>query len=136
MTSFTGGLFPQVDAGIMRGINGIGVQGGGAPAGGYHFSPEELRSILKQWRDVQDTIVEASLEPETVRQNRLEPGNEVASETAGTAIRSSLEAYMAHLSAMNTYAAKYIEALDAALRSYQNAEEAGHASFQSVRTQL
>jgi hypothetical protein len=107
----------------------------GGGGNGYHFTPDEMQSVLSDWQGLQAKI-QGAMNNAHPMSTAVAPGKESASDTAVSAVNQSGQAYMDHLKAMNEYAGKYISALQAALTNYQNAEESGQASAKAVQTQL
>jgi hypothetical protein len=93
--------------------------------GRYAFQPDELRSVLAQWKELGDTVqnamghvhVRANTSPTT-----LQPGNEHASLTVSQAAHNTNQAYQKYLTSMHNYIQGYVTNLQGALDRYDAAE--------------
>lgn len=108
---------------------------GGGGGNGYQFTPDEMQSVLSDWKNLQAKILAAKAGALPMA-HTVAPGKESASNTAISAVNQSGNAYLDHLDAMNTYAQKYIDALNSALTNYHNAEQSGQSGARTVQTQL
>jgi hypothetical protein len=94
--------------------------------GKYKFHPEELQSVLTQWRELQTTISSAMTTVHTRTPHNptvMEPGNESASTTVATAAHTTNVAYQDYLASMNTYVQGYVDKLTSALQNYLETED-------------
>ena len=107
--------------------------------GKYQFHPEELQSILSQWRELQTTISSAMTTVHTRTPHSptvMEPGNESASSTVATAAHTTNVAYQDYLASMNTYVQTYVDKLTSALNNYLQAEDNNAALSRSAQAHL
>jgi hypothetical protein len=94
--------------------------------GTYQFHPDELRSVINQWRELGQSVNSALGhmnfgKPTSAPQ--IAPGNEIASDVVATVANESNWAYQNYLQSMNTYINAYISRLDGALQNYLTAEQ-------------
>jgi hypothetical protein len=99
----------------------VQVMGGGK----YAFHPEELRSVLAQWKSLQQTVETAmghvgakTPHSPTV----LAPGNETASDSAANAAHTTNSAYQTYLKSMHAYIQGYVTDLQGVLDRYMGTE--------------
>jgi hypothetical protein len=107
--------------------------------GKYQFHPDELRSVLGQWRELHSTISTAMTTVHTRTPHSpsvMEPGNESASSTVATAAHTTNVAYQDYLASMNTYVQGYIDKLSAALDNYLQAEDNNAGLSRSAQAHL
>ncbi|HEX9335205.1 MAG TPA: hypothetical protein VF892_04950 [Pseudonocardiaceae bacterium] len=101
----------------------VSVMGGGQ----YAFQPDELRSVLAQWKEL-DHTVQSAMTPVRVRAatgpGALQPGNESASATASHAAHTTNQAYQAYLTSMHNYIQGYVTDLQGVLDRYTGTESA------------
>jgi hypothetical protein len=138
-----GNFVAQVEAAearIQQQQNGLNIntpaQAAAAGGTGYHVTPEELQSLLAQWKDLDDTLRQAinNVSPKTSTDHA--PATDTASIQAGDAVTATFGNYMAHLQAMESYAANYVTSLEKALQNYQEAEAGNRGSATNVQTSL
>ncbi|HEX3650962.1 MAG TPA: PE domain-containing protein [Pseudonocardiaceae bacterium] len=113
-----------------------GVDSGG---GKYQFHPEELRSVLQQWQDLQDTITSAqgsvhARVPHTG--SVMAPGNENASNVAADAAHTTNMAYQDYLASMSAYVKGYVDNLNRALDNYMRTEQGNSDLANSAQNHL
>jgi hypothetical protein len=105
-------------------------QGAVSGGGKYQFHPDELRSVLAQWKELQATIATAGgavkVHTANTTPGSMAPGNESASNVAATAAHTTNTAYHDYLTSMQTYVSGYVDALSSNLDSYLKTE--GHNS--------
>lgn len=128
------GIVAEIEDLVRQSENGLNVQHPAAGGGsGYQFTPEELNSVLGQWRQLHTSLQQA--QTSVVQMTDVQsPATDTASQNAASAASSSGQAYQDHLAAMLAYTDTYISALQTALTNYQNAEEGGSQSMRSVNT--
>jgi PE family protein len=113
-----------------------GVNSGG---GKYQFHPDELRSVLQQWQELQDTITTAqgsvhSRAPHN--SGSMAPGNENASNVAATAAHTTNLAYQDYLASMSAYVKGYVDNLNRALDNYMRAEQGNSGLASNAQSHL
>jgi hypothetical protein len=99
----------------------VQVMGGGK----YAFQPDELRSVLAQWKSLQQTVETAMHHVGTKTPHNsavLAPGNEVASNAAANAAHTTNTAYQTYLKSMQTYIQGYVTDLQGVLDRYMGTE--------------
>jgi hypothetical protein len=107
--------------------------------GRYQFHPEELQSVLTQWRGLQDSINSAlTTVPSRTPHSPavMTPGNESASTTVADAAHTTNVAYQDYLHSMSTYVAGYVNKLTAALQGYLQTEENNAGLSRSAQSHL
>ncbi|UOX91446.1 hypothetical protein MUY14_12755 [Amycolatopsis sp. FBCC-B4732] len=86
--------------------------GGGGGGGQFQLDPEELKSLIGQWEDVLDKIVEdGSRIREIVLAGELAPGQDPASGSYATTTGDSVLALQRQNDSMRKYAQEYIKKL-------------------------
>jgi hypothetical protein len=100
----------------------VSVMGGGQ----YAFHPDELRTVLTQWRQLDDTVQNAqrSLQGRTPNPTSLQPGNENASTSVAKATHDTNQAYLTYLTSVRTYISGYVTSLQGVLDRYTGTESA------------
>jgi len=100
----------------------VSVMGGGQ----YAFHPDELRTVLAQWKQLDDTVTNATkgVQAKAPGPTALQPGNENASSTVATATHDTNQAYQTYLSSMHDYINGYVTNLQAVLDRYTGTESA------------
>nr|WP_225956521.1 hypothetical protein [Amycolatopsis lexingtonensis] len=89
--------------------------GGGGGGGQFKMDPEELKSLIGQWEDVLDKIVEdGSKIREIVLAGELAPGQDPVSGSYATTTGDSVLALQRQNDSMRKYAQEYIKKLKAA----------------------
>lgn len=107
--------------------------------GKYQFSPDELRAVLKQWQDLQQTITSArGTVPNRVPSSApvMAPGNENASDTVARAAHATNLAYQDYLASMDKYVSGYVAKLSAALNAYLTTEHSNSGLANSAQNHL
>jgi PE family protein len=113
-----------------------GVDSGG---GKYQFHPDELRSVLQQWQELQDTITTAQGSVRTRVPHSgsvMAPGNENASNVAADAAHTTNLAYQDYLASMSAYVQGYVDNLNRALDNYMRAEQGNSDLASSAQNHL
>jgi hypothetical protein len=99
----------------------VTVMGGGQ----YAFQPDELSSVLAQWKQLDDTVTSA-MAPVRAKASSgpavLQPGNENASATVSQAAHATTQAYQAYLTSMHNYIQGYVTDLQGVLDRYTGTE--------------
>lgn len=105
----------------------VSVMGGGQ----YAFHPDELQSVLNQWKQLDDTVTGAMehthARVQATSPTALQPGNENASLTASHAAHNTNQAYQTYLNSMHTYIQGYVTNLQGVLDRYNATESANTA---------
>jgi hypothetical protein len=120
----------------QNGLNLSKPTDGSGSGSGYTVSPEELQSLLAQWRDLDNTLVSAIGEVNNTSGGITAPGIDSASVTAAGATEDTMSAYLTHLTAMKAYADNYVQTLTKALSNYQSTEAGNRGSATNVHTDL
>jgi hypothetical protein len=101
----------------------VQVMGGGK----YAFQPEELRSVLAQWKSLQQTVESAQSHVHAKAPHNstvLAPGNETASDSVANAAHTTNTAYQTYLKSMQAYIQGYVADLQGVLDNYLGTESA------------
>ncbi|HEX3787068.1 MAG TPA: hypothetical protein VHW44_04350 [Pseudonocardiaceae bacterium] len=118
----------------------IGAEAAAAGGGKYSFSPDELQSVLTQWQDLHDTVLQAQTASSQQKVNTggaiTAPGNEAASHTMSAAVGTSSAAYTKYLTSMQTYIEGYVTTLQGALKNYNDTEQAAASASHSIHGDL
>jgi hypothetical protein len=99
----------------------VQVMGGGK----YAFHPEELRSVLAQWKALQQTVESAQGHVHAKAPHNstvLAPGNENASDSVASAAHTTNTAYQTYLKSMQAYINGYVTDLQGVLDNYMGTE--------------
>jgi hypothetical protein len=100
----------------------VSVMGGGQ----YAFHPDELRTVLTQWQQLDDTVTNAlhGLQSKAPNPTSLQPGDENASTTVANATHGTNQAYQTYLTSMQNYINGYVTKLQTVLDAYTGTESA------------
>jgi hypothetical protein len=113
----------------------VQVMGGGK----YAFHPEELRSVLAQWKALQQTVESAQGHVHAKAPHNstvLAPGNENASDAVANAAHTSNSAYQAYLKSMQAYINGYVTDLQGVLDNYMGTESANTGLATGARNSM
>jgi hypothetical protein len=140
---------PDLPAAAITGMGALGVivqiaeevahevaaMGGGR----YQFQPDELQSVLTQWKNLQHTV-DTALSQVHVRAPHnptvLAPGNESASTTVADAAHTTNLAYQQYLKSMQAYIAGYVTDLTNALNNYLTTEHSNASLSRGAQQSL
>ncbi|WP_284749346.1 hypothetical protein [Amycolatopsis sp. RTGN1] len=91
------------------------VYGGGGKGGQFKMDPEELNTVIGQWEDVLDQIVEDGTKIQSlVYAPKLAPGEDTVSGSYASTTSDSIAALQRQNDSMRKYAQEYIKKLKAA----------------------
>ncbi|VVJ25304.1 Uncharacterised protein [Amycolatopsis camponoti] len=91
------------------------VYGGGGKGGQFKMDPDELSSVISQWEDVLDKIVEDGNKIQSlVYAPKLAPGEDAVSGSYASTTSDSIAALQRQNDSMRKYAQEYIKKLKAA----------------------
>lgn len=91
------------------------VYGGGGKGGQFKMDPEELNTVIGQWEDVLDQIVEDGNKIQSlVYTPKLAPGEDTVSGSYASTTSDSIAALQRQNDSMRKYAQEYIKKLKAA----------------------
>lgn len=113
----------------------VSVMGGGK----YAFHPDELQSVLNQWKQLDDTV-QSAMQPVRAKTQTspaaIQPGNETASATVSHAAHTTNTAYQTYLTSMHNYIQGYVQDLQGVLDRYNSTESANHGLATSQQNTL
>lgn len=100
--------------------------GGNGTAGGYEFSPDEVRAVISKWKELRDDLQTDLSNANTIAEVRP-PGKEFASgDFINKAAKSSGETLQLQHQRMVDYVQNYIDALEKAAGIVEEKEQDTH----------
>jgi hypothetical protein len=113
-------------------LNHAAARGG---AGGFKLDVEQMQTLLPEWRELRDTLVELRR-----MGNNLavvaSPAADESSTANNTAVLTHAERYQRSIEQQRDYAIEYVKSLEKMIAKYQQADSAAGHSLNVMGTEL
>lgn len=96
--------------------------------GSFSFDPDELRSLIRKWRELADDYADSVVRAESMA-TVIPPGNDFASEAHAVAANNSGGSYIAYLRRNAQYCNDQVDLFQAALDDYLGIEDTNATEF-------